>query len=58
MYSLRTHEGARVHRAGSGAHFGLLTSDNTLRLYSTADLSLPEQRFELQLQPGRLTLFG
>ena len=56
IYYLSTRELARGHRAGCGAHFGLLTSDNTLRLYSTADLLLPEQRFELQLHPGRFTL--
>ncbi|KAK9817682.1 hypothetical protein WJX72_000600 [[Myrmecia] bisecta] len=40
---------------GSEAHLAVLTSDNTWRLYSVHDLSLPEQRFELQLK-GRRSL--
>ena len=39
--------------AGSSVHLAVLTSDNAWRLYNVADLAVPEQRFELQLQSRR-----
>ena len=39
--------------AGSSTHLAVLTSDNAWRLYSVADLSLPEQSFDLRLEPRR-----
>ncbi|KAK9868688.1 hypothetical protein WJX84_011045 [Apatococcus fuscideae] len=37
----------------SAAHFAVLTSDATWRLYSTEDLTRPEQQIKLQFQPSR-----
>lgn len=42
-----------VSIAGSSAHLAVLTSDQSWQLYNVADLSMPEQRFQLQWQSSR-----
>lgn len=39
--------------ADSPAHFAVLTSDATWRLYSLGDLTRPEQQIKLQFRPSR-----
>ena len=42
-----------VPAAGSSRHLAVLTSDQAWQLYSVDNLSMPEQRFQLQWQSSR-----
>ena len=39
--------------AGSSRHLAVLTSDQAWQLYNVDNLSMPEQRFQLQWQSSR-----
>lgn len=44
----QTHKALLRLHAGSDEHFAILTNDSMWRIYHVADLSIPEQTFELQ----------